>query len=142
MTKKENTKHCFFFAILCYVHLSTNIKLLCIMIICQELMMKKKIRTMKRISSTSLALSSHRYRRRALDWEKFYDDDNDDDDAGLSFENLYHYYRISPNRVLSLDTCDSKVQEMSMNSLHCPNLFLYHHVMIPHPEMQSLTHSR
>lgn len=58
-------------------------------------MMKKKIRTMKRISSTSLALSSHRYRRRALDWEKFYDDDNDDDDAGLSFENLYDVLDIT-----------------------------------------------
>ena len=93
-------------------------------------------------SSTSLPLSTHRYRRRALDWEKFYDDDNDDDDSGLSCENLNHYYRTSPNRELSLDACDSEVQEMSMNSLHCPNLFLHHHVMIPHPEMQSLTHAR
>ena len=52
---------------------------------------------------------------------------NDDDDAGLTFENLYHYRRTSPNRELSLDSCDSKVQEMWMDSLRFPNLVCLNH---------------
>ena len=61
--------------------------------------------------STSLELSSYRCRGRALDWVKFYD--NDDDYVGLSFVNIEDAHRHA--RSYDLSKCGSS----SSNTFSC-----------------------
>lgn len=68
-------------------------------------------------SSTSIALSSYRCRGRALDWVKLYE--NDDDDVGLSFENIEDAHRHA--RSYDLSKCGSSTSNtFSCRIKGCP----------------------